>query len=173
MFSFLKKYKQVMELKHGWTVELTCPKCGKNAIPLYEGWKPNYEMNFFQKSTVYADLKCPACGADLRETAAGKLKELFLNVPLEAQNKKVLSGFILLIVLIPLLLVAIFGKKGFFVFPFMAIFIGPAILYFNYKIAILRKKCECGRPDYVFMGLLGRSYCHRCSSCGRLMRTRD
>jgi hypothetical protein len=32
---------------------------------------------------------------------------------------------------------------------------------------------HCGEPDYVFLGMLGRSYCYRCSSCGRLLRLRD
>ncbi|MEW6555699.1 MAG: hypothetical protein AB1384_15630 [Actinomycetota bacterium] len=42
--------------------------------------------------------------------------------------------------------------------------------------ATLRQSCDCGSPDYIFMGMLGRSYCFRCfrcASCGRLLRLRD
>jgi hypothetical protein len=46
-------------------------------------------------------------------------------------------------------------------------------MWFNYQIASIRCWCECGRPGYKFMGLLGRSYCYRCSSCGRRLRLKD
>ena len=29
---------------------------------------------------------------------------------------------------------------------------------------------NAGNPEYSFLGLLRRSYCYRCSSCGRLLR---
>jgi hypothetical protein len=56
------------------------------------------------------------------------------------------------------------------VFAFLS---APGIMIFNYQIASLRRQCACGRPDYRFLGMLGRSYCYRCDSCGRLLRIRD
>ncbi len=49
----------------------------------------------------------------------------------------------------------------------------PAIFWFNWQIHGARHRCECGQPAYVFMGLLERSYCYRCSTCGKLLRVRD
>ena len=51
--------------------------------------------------------------------------------------------------------------------------LAPTIMWFNWQIASIRCRCECGKPAYKFMGMLGRSYCYRCSSCGRLLRLRD
>ena len=49
----------------------------------------------------------------------------------------------------------------------------PMILLFNWQVHSPRFRCDCGQPAYKFMGMLGRSYCYRCSSCGRLLRLRD
>ena len=87
-----------------------------------------------------------------------------------------------LLLLIPLLFAAAvwlgvpngrWGGWAFSLLALLALFSGPAVMWCNYRIHSIRHECECGKPDYLFMGLLGRSSCHRCSSCGKLLRLRD
>lgn len=171
--NFFQRYKKAMEHKHGWEVELRCPHCGFQGKPEYRGWKPGNTINFGNSATIFSDLICAQCKKDIKETAAKKLVELFAPVAVPAGNKKMLIGFLALIFAVPLLCHALWGPKAAIFFPLALIFILPAILFFNYRIALLRQHCQCGNPQYLFMGLLGRSYCYRCSSCGRLLRIRD
>ena len=50
---------------------------------------------------------------------------------------------------------------------------GPVAVWFRWRIRRLRSACPCGTPRNRFMGMLGRTYCLRCSNCGRLLRFRD
>jgi hypothetical protein len=47
-----------------------------------------------------------------------------------------------------------------------------AIRTFNRRVYGLKAQCACGQPAYHFMGLLGRTDCYRCATCGRLLRLR-
>ena len=49
-------------------------------MPLYQGWKPAGAIHFGDKPTIFANLNCPQCGADLKEAAGKKLVELFTDV---------------------------------------------------------------------------------------------
>lgn len=173
MVSLFKKYREALVLKHGWEVDLKCPECGCLGKPKYSGWTPSYAMKFGSAPVIYANLTCDKCGGNLKDTAGKKLVELFSKVPVSVENKRILFWFIFVIAAIPIALISIFGSKAFMSFVFIPVLIFPAIMFFNYKVASLHTRCECGRPDYVFMGMLGRSYCHRCSSCGKLLRSRD
>ncbi len=180
--SIFKKYRETMQHQHGWQVELECSKCAWSGIPVYNGWKPGLAMNFGQKPTIYADLNCPECGSELKNEAGKKLVELFTEISITGINKRLLIGFIaILIGLLSILGVGIYvgihfgwwGRSAFTGLALLPALIGPMIIYFNYKIASIRKNCQCGKPDYIFMGLLGRTSCYRCSSCGKLLRVRD
>jgi hypothetical protein len=63
--------------------------------------------------------------------------------------------------------------RGLALFRLPLLLLAPAIFWFNWRIASIRHRCACGRPDYRLMGLIGRSYAFRCSTCGRLLRLRD
>ena len=162
-----------MQHKHGWEVELGCSKCSWQGKPNYQGWTPNTAISFGNSPTIYANLICPQCSNNLKDEAEKKLAELFSKISVSVENKRFLLWFAILIIAIPLLLVIILRKRGFAFFPYMIFLIFPAIMYFNYKVASMRHRCPCGKPNYIFMGMLGRSYCYRCSSCGRLLRSRD
>ena len=180
--SILAKYKEVMEHSHGWDVELQCNHCGWTGVPLYNGWIPSTAMNFEVKPTIYANLRCPECGKDLKEEAGTKLVELFKDVELDKRNKAVLAWFILALVGIPAIIfgfitagvkTGLWGNEAYTALTFLPILIAPAILLLNYNIGLIRHECECGGAGYIFMGMLGRAYCYRCSSCGKLLKIRD
>ncbi len=169
----MQKYAEAMKMNHGWEEELDCPQCQKKVKPIYQGWVPNNKMNFGNTPTIFANITCPGCNLSLREQAGRKLVELFSSVPLPQNNKKLIVNFsIYMVVLVTFLIIALQVWK-INLAPFSILLILPAIFYFNYKIALARKQCQCGKPNYIFMGLLGRSYCHKCLSCGKLLRSRD
>ena len=169
-------YRKAMELNHGWEVELECTACGYRGLPDYKGWTPGYPMSFGSTPTIFADLECPACGRDLETEAGAKLGELFSPVEIPRANRRLLALFILLsaalVAASTVILVLTGNALGviplFFLIPMLAF-----IPVFNRRIAALRQRCDCGDPDYVFMGMLGRAYCFRCSSCGKLLKLRD
>jgi hypothetical protein len=180
--SILHKYRERMQHQHGWEVELRCPRCGTIAVPVFRSWTPSAAMNFGNTPTIYADLDCARCGASLRDAAGGKLVELFTDVPIPLGNRRLLAGFLASVVRAPLFLLAltILGVgAGWGAFrhradvPLLALLLGPTLMWFNWQIASLRSRCACGDPAYKFMGMLGRSYCYRCSTCGRRLRLRD
>jgi hypothetical protein len=99
-----------------------------------------------------------------------------------SENRRVLWSTLGLVSLLPLIgLGAIWlgvwaGLWGIWVFSLLglsALLITPATMWCNYRIASIRQQCPCGKPDYLFMGLLGKSYCYRCTSCGTRLRLRD
>ncbi len=179
--SLLSKYKERVQHQHGWEVELQCPECGHDGKPKYDGWTVSKLIKLGDTPTIYANLTCSKCGHDLKEAAGGKLKELFKDVAIPARNKSLMYGFLFIVIGLPLIWVGSiwagvmadwwgYGAFGWLALP---VFITtPAIFYFNYKVHAIRCVCECGNPRYLSMGLLGRSYCYRCS-CGRLLRVRD
>jgi hypothetical protein len=177
--SLLATFRSNYDLKHGWDVELQCPKCGAVAVPEFTGWTPTHAIGLGDKPVIYANLKCTRCSRDLRLAAGEKLVELFSKISIPRQNKR------LIVTLIAYTLVIVSGMiASEFMFPGwqrwtwlllapLIALIHPLAMWFNHRIASIRKQCECGAPDYQFMGMLGRSYCHRCSSCGKLLRLRD
>ena len=171
----IAKYRSAVQHEHGWEVELACPKCGHTALPRYEGWKPNTSINFGNTPTMFALVACSECGHDLREVAGEQLAAMFSDVAVPKVNRRLMASFVVAVVLIvalPIIAQFVF-RPSFHVASFGAILVVPLILVFNYRVASIRKRCPCGAPKYVFMGMLGRSYCHRCSTCGRLLRLRD
>jgi hypothetical protein len=172
------RYRERLQHTHGWEAELRCPACGVVALPAFNGWTPSNAINFGETPTIYADLTCRSCGADLRQAASTKLVELFADVGVPTRNKRLMATFIALILgfEIPGTILSLFERwreLGVALVRAPLLLLAPAILWFNGQIASIRSRCECGRPDYKFMGLLGRSYCYRCSTCGRLLRLRD
>lgn len=172
------RYRERLQHTHGWEAELRCPACGVVALPAFNGWTPSDAINFGDTPTIYADLTCRSCGADLRQAAGTKLVELFANVGMPPKNKRLMATFIALILgfVVPGMILTLFERwreLGVALVRVPLLLLAPTILWFNGQIASIRSRCECGRPDHKFMGLLGRSYCYRCSSCGRLLRLRD
>jgi len=178
----LARYRERMQHQHAWEVELTCPACGFTGLPVFHGWTPSNAVNFGKKATIYANLTCPQCQADLKEAAAKKLVELFADVAVPPRNRQVMARFLAVTLGIPLLLaVGLFlgvwagwwsGRAFVILTPLSMVFL-PFIFWLNWQVASLRYQCECGQPAYKFMGLLGRSYGYRCSTCGKLLRLRD
>ncbi len=111
-----------------------------------------------------------------------KLIGLFSHVPTPAQNRRLITLLISLLVGLPLLLCAViwagvqlgwWGHMAFLALTGLPLLLPPAIFWFNWQIHGARHRCDCGQPAYVFLGLLGRSYCYRCSTCGKLLRLWD
>jgi hypothetical protein len=178
----MQRYREALEHKHGWDVELECGGCGLRGIPEFRGWKPSPSMRFGDSATIYADLACTGCGRGLKEEAGAELTHLFSGMTVPPRNRRLLVHFILIVVGIPLILAAIvyygisvgwWTSSAFLAFTALPVLFFPAIMTMNYRIASIRRECPCGAPAYVFMGMLGRSYCYRCSSCGRRLRLRD
>ncbi len=182
MSSILAKYRERLEHNHGWQVPLICTKCGHEGVPRYDGWTPSTAIRFGDRPTIYADLYCEKCGRDLREEAEVALVDTFSQQPTDLRNKRLLWGMIVVLVVVPLLFFGgiwlgvrngIWGPWAFSWLGVMGLLITPTIMWLNWRIASIRYECECGNPDYLFMGMLGRSYCYRCTSCGKLIRIRD
>lgn len=182
MASFMSRYRDAVTLHHAWETPLTCPKCGTTAVPAMKGWTPNLAMNFGDRATIYANLTCSHCGVDLRAAATTSLRETFSALPIPTANRRMLVTFLVGLIGGELLLIAIgawggrsgvWPMKAFPAFLAPSLLVAPTIMLMNYRIASIRSSCPCGAPAYKFMGLLGRSYCFRCSSCGRLLRMRD
>lgn len=179
--SWLSKYKERAQHQHGWEAELRCPECKHDGMPKYDGWTPSNAINFGDTPTIYANLTCSECGHDLKDAAGEKLKELFKEVAIPTRNMGLLYGFLLIVIGLPLIVIGIiwagvmagWWRYGAFVWlNLLWIALLPAIYIFNYKVHSIRFTCECGQPRFLFMGLLGRSYCYRCS-CGKFLRVRD
>ena len=165
-----------MHLQHGWEAELVCPKCGTVAQPVFNGWTPNNRVGFGMTSVVYANVTCSGCHADLQKVAELKLIELFADISMPAKNKKAIWGYVLLTVAF---LVCLGGKFWMrqpafdWLYPVIfAVFTSSGIWFTRY-VHSAQHKCECGNASCKFMGMLGRSYCLRCSTCGKLLRLRD
>jgi hypothetical protein len=175
VMGFFRRYRETLRHEHGWEVELTCPQCGHTGLPRYEGWKPNLAGGFGKTPTIFANLACTKCGRDLRRAAGEQLVATFSRIAVPKGNKRLLVWFVIAVLLIVSLpIVAQFTlRPGFHVASFGVILVLPLIIAVNYRIASMRKRCPCGVPEYVFMGMLGRTYCYRCSTCGRLLRLRD
>ena len=182
MLTFLKRDSQRLQHQHGWEVELRCPACGNRSLPDYTDWTPDSTIHFGTRPTIFANVCCPRCGQDLKQQAGEKLIELFSHVPTPARNRWLIALFISLLFGSPLLLCAViwagvqlgwWGHMAFLALTGLTLLLPPAIFWFNWQIHGVRHRCECGQPAYVFMGLLGRSYCYRCSTCGKLLRLRD
>jgi len=182
MTAVLKRYSQRLQHQHGWEVELECPICGHCGQPDYDGWTPNSAMKFGDRPTIFANLTCDNCNQDLRQQAGEKLMEVFSGVPTPSRNRRLMHTFIGLLIGLPLLLFAAiwagiqfgwWGNAAYTVLAGSSLFLFPTIFWFNWQVHGMRHRCECGKPAYIFMGLLGRSYCYRCSSCGKLLRLRD
>jgi hypothetical protein len=172
----MKDYRQSLEHKHGWKVELECPECGFHGVPEYCGWTPIYTMSLGKTPTIYAILRCPVCGRDLKPEAASKLVELFSDVGIPRANRRALAGFLLFTagMVIVAILLSVFCGGLWWITPLILLTpLGILIPIFNKRIASMRTVCACGSPDYIFMGMLARTYCFRCSNCGRLLRLRD
>ena len=167
---------------HGWDTELTCSQCKYEGKPRYEGWMPNRDINTGGLPTIFVKIACPKCGRRLTGEAGRKLVELFNDVSLPEKNRTIIKQFIAGLIIVPFALAALlfvgaqagwWGYSAFAILAASALFVQPLIMLMNYRIAMLRSRCDCGRPSYLFMGMLGRTYCYRCSTCGRLLRLRD
>jgi len=174
--------KNPLALSHGWSLELTCPTCQKRAKPRVTGWVPSHELHFGNTPTIYSTLHCGHCGTDLKAAAGDQLVELFSPVAIPAENRLLLFLFVAALAGLPIGF-CLFLALGIWLewwssaaFQWLALFpvlAGPLIIWFNRRVATLRQKCPCSQPDFEFMGMLGRSYCHRCRNCGDLLRLRD
>ena len=173
--AILHGYRKALQYEYGWEVELTCPDCGHTGLPRHEGWEPNSAINFGNTPTMFARVACESCGRDVHPVAGDKLRVMFSEITVPKANRRLIVWFVVaVILLVTLPMVAQFVlRPGFHVASFGAILVLPLIFVFNYRVASMRRRCPCGTPKYIFMGLLGRFYCYRCSSCGNLLRLRD
>jgi len=179
--SLLTKYKQRVELQHGWEVKLQCPECQHESLPTFDGGltpKPKVvSKNAADSPLICANVTCSQCGHDLKQQAGEKLTELFKDMPKSTIGW--LSVVLAVWVFLPILVLVVgwagisagwWGEwVGWGVFPIMAIGVVIGLVLY-YMIQPLIYSCECGNPRFLFMGSLGRSYCFRCSSCSRLLR---
>jgi hypothetical protein len=172
MMSFLERYRERMIHTHGWDVPLTCNRCGREGPVNHQGFRPSLAVNFGQHPTIYSLVSCTSCGKDLRKEAGDALVALFKQVKMHRGNGRLIS--LGLVGLASLLIIVLLGSAwlGSAMVGVLGL-LGPLIMVFNYKVAGLRYRCGCAEPAPKFMGLLGRSYCYRCSNCGNLIRLRD
>jgi len=171
-----EKYRQSLEHKHGWEVELECGQCGYRGMPTYTGWTPKYATGFGKSPTIFAVLKCARCGSDLEAEASSKLVKMFSEVEIPHANRRILVSFMVyaLAMAVVAVLVAIFAGGLWWLVPLLLLTPSCMLIpLFNKRVASIRATCECGDADYIFMGMLGRAYCFRCSNCGRLLKLRD
>jgi len=177
-----KSRERYLEHKHGWEIPVVCLQCGREGVPRYDDWTPSAAVHFGNTPTIYAELFCKECGKNLREEAGSELVRLFSRLSTDRVNKRVVWQVVFVLAVIPLLVSAVvwfgvhrglWGAWAFSLLSLLTLLIAPMIMWFNYQIAAIRHRCPCGSPDYIFLGLLGRSYCYRCSNCGRLLRLRD
>ena len=180
MSSFLSKYKEQVRHQHGWEVELQCPECSHEGLPMYNGWTPSSAVNSGNTPMIYVDLTCSECGHELKSVAGTKLTELFTDVSIPARNKGLIYAFIVSVGL-PLVFAGLIWAgasagwwgRDFLWLALLPILFSPLIFFWSNFVASISWTCECGKPSYLLMGMLGRSYCYRCSSCGTLLRMRD
>jgi hypothetical protein len=104
---------------------------------------------------------------------AQKLVALFAEEATPAKFKQMVLLFIVVLAGIPALLLVL--PRSWWTYAMIPYFLllQPMIFLFNWQVQSPGFRCDCGEPAYKFMGLLGRSYCYRCSSCARLLRLRD
>ncbi len=170
--SLAEKLNKVLKHKHGWDVELECASCGKVGVPDYNGWKPGRPAVRGGKPTIYAELTCPECSKSLKDEAAEELSGQFSEIPVDSRAKRYLYYFIFVSIAVFSVALALSFIIGPVSIVLMAVVL-PGIHLMNYKIHSIRHSCECGKADYIFMGMLGRAYCYRCRTCGKLLKLRD
>lgn len=182
MLQKLKQLRSLLVHEHGWEVPVPCSVCGHCGVPDYDGWSPSRAIRFGNRATIYARLRCTKCHSDLKQAAGESLVELFGEQPIPESNRRLLRGYVAYAIAASLLsaggiiwiALAQPGNRIYFVVVMVPlILLRPMGMGLNYAIAAHRRKCECGAPAWKFMGLLGRTYCYRCSTCGRLLRLRD
>lgn len=161
--------------EHGWNVKLTCPDCSHKGVPRFDGWAANTAINFGNAPTLFARLACANCGGDLRSAASESLQNMFSGVRVSKRNVRLIVWFvgtIVLVVTLPIAAQLIFNPRV--SVAWLGGVLGPLVgLAFNRRVASIRTQCRCGHPRYIFMGMLGRSSCYRCSTCANLLRLRD
>ncbi len=182
MTSFLKRYRERLENRHGWDVPLVCTQCGHEGVPRSDGWTPSTTVRLGDRPTVFANVLCEGCGKSLQEEAGVALKAMFSEQPVDTRNRQLLWNMVGLLLVVPTLFLGLiwlgvarglWGAWAFSWLGLLAFFFAPVSMWINYRIHSIRHECPCGQPAYLFMGLLGRAYCYRCSSCGRLLKLRD
>jgi len=167
------KYQERLKHDHDWEVPLRCGRCGADSVPIMNGWTPSLAINLGDKPTIYADLECPKCAENLKEIAGEKLVEMFADESTHTKFKQLIALFIAVVVgATALFLLLPRSWRTYAMIPFFLL-LQPMIYFFNWQVHSPRFRCDCGEPAYKFMGMLGRSYCYRCSNCGRLLRLRD
>ncbi len=168
---------------YGWDVDLSCSQCKYVGQPRYEGWSPSLTTNT-ANATIYAKVACSKCGRRLTDEAGRKLVDLFTDVEISSENRKIISSFITRLILVPagLAFILFFGMQmdwwtwglGSIWILLASIVAIPLLLYHkNSRITVLLDSCECGKPNYVYMGSFDDTQCFRCFSCGRLMKLRE
>lgn len=182
MFEKLKALRGLLEHEHGWEVPVACPVCGHCGLPNYEGWTPSRAIRFGNRATIFARLRCAKCSSDLKNAAGEELVKLFTEQPIPQSNQRLLRGYVTYAIaaslfsaggLVWIALAQPANRLLFVVAMAPLMLLRPTGMWLNYAVAAHRRRCECGAPAWKFMGLLGRTYCYRCSTCGRLLRLRD
>ncbi len=175
------KYRNVVGQIHGWNVALVCSHCNTNVMPRYEGWSAHMAASAGD-AAIFAKLACPACGQRLINEPVQKLADLFFNVPVSAQNLRIVKEFIAGLVIVPLtfafllflgLQMGWWGNHAFGLLALSAAVVPLLVMLKNYRIALLRSVCACKKPAYRFLGSLQGTSCYCCSSCGRLLRLQE
>ena len=176
----IDRYRARFQHQHGWDVELTCPRCGTSAVPQYDGWTPSRAMALGSKPIIYANLSCRRCATDLRAAAGEKLVEMFSDVSIPPHNKRLIVALVAYTAIsLAIVVGASMFLKGAVAVKWLPLALMPLWLmhhlsrWFGASVHSTRQQCACGNPLYKFMGMLGRSYCYRCSTCGNLLRLRD
>lgn len=168
----LQDARQSARHTHGWEVPLVCDRCGHQGLPTFTGWTSRRDIRFGTRPTVFANLHCPRCKADLTRVAGQQLVALFGDVRLGAANRRLIVIAVGLGLVLPALLLVGFALWGWpaWIVGLLFALVGALMQWMGLAPSFWQRRCECGNPQHKFMGMLGRSCCYRCSSCGRLKR---
>ncbi|OGW37025.1 MAG: hypothetical protein A2X58_09950 [Nitrospirae bacterium GWC2_56_14] len=177
----LSKYRSMVSKSYGWNVALTCGHCKASVMPRYEG-RSLHMATGAGDATVFAKLACPACGQRLIDEPVRKLAGLYTEVPLSAQNHRIIKQFIAGLVIVPAAFAFVlfmglqmgwWRNNAFGLLVLSAAMIPLLVMLKNYRIAMLRSVCVCGKPAYRFLGIVQGTCCYCCSSCGQLLRLQE
>lgn len=182
MVCFFEDYNKKVLIKHGWDAQLTCSRCKYRGKPEIKSSIRNKIAKHKNNPQIHTILYCTKCGKDLKEEAECEIVKLFSEEKIPDTTKKMIAWSKIYSIILSLILLIyiyfLFFEDFRIVYMLPVFFIISTVFvvinkYFKHKFYLIHSTCDCGAPNYIFMGTVGKSCCFRCKSCRRLLRTRN